>query len=93
MSWLCMTNGWVPHLQPAGGGFRAKLVEVVRKDGVPARAAAIHRHSQFEAAIDPATMQVRYPPQEMPVTPVRSGSTSGSDRIRECARITSATAW
>ncbi len=31
-------------------------------------------------------MQVRYPPQEIPVMPMRSGSTSGIDRRRECAR-------
>ncbi len=41
----------------------------------------------------PTTVQVITPPQEMPIKPTFSASTSGSARSSELARIVSATAW
>jgi hypothetical protein len=40
----------------------------------------------------PTTVVVMMPPHEMPHTPTRAGSTSGSDRRSEFARTVAATA-
>ena len=41
----------------------------------------------------PITVAVITPPQEIPDTPIRVGSTPGWARRRECARMVAPTAW